>query len=278
MAKMGFDSSTVAPATFDLVPKGWYAAKIADAENKTGAKGERLSLEVQLTRGTYKGRKAFDGLNWKHENADAQRIGQEQLSALCHAVGIRVLEEDKQLIGKELAVKIGIEDERKEGDKTYDARNVIKGWKPLSELSESDLANAEAPKAGGTPMGANAPADAPDWMKNAETSGPAPDVPPALPDAPPPPPVVKTDEERLAEAGWTQHPSSPPHWYKGQEVLLKADALGKLESATPTAPPVAQASAASTASAGAANTATAATSPAASAPAAAGDTPPWLQG
>jgi hypothetical protein len=295
MAKMGFNAAEVAPQQpFDVLNKGWYPMVISEAENKEIQKGQRLELVFTVDAGKAKGRKTFDGLNWKHDSSEAQRIGQEQLSAICHAVGVINLENDKQLVGKKLAVKLGIEEERKDEQtgKVYDARNVCKGFKTIEGFEFKDpMEGGAAPASGGTPMGAAAPQDAPDWMKNpagtpggaatpTETAPATPAAPavPATPTAPPAPVVAqKTDEERLTEGGWTQHPQSPEYWYKGQEVLLKADVLGKLAPATPPVPPVASAPAAPAATASAATNAGEATPPAASA-AAAGDTPPWLQG
>lgn len=51
----------------------------------------------------------------------------------------------------------------------------------------------------------------------------------APPPAPAPAPVVavKTPLEQATEAGWAQHPSSPPHMFLGQEVLTTEEVLAK---------------------------------------------------
>lgn len=303
MARMGFNAADVAPAqAFEPIPLNWYNARITESKNKPIAKGERLELEFTVEPGTrYAKRKIFEGINWKHESSEAQRIGQEQLSAVCHGVGILNLEDDQQLVNKVICIKVGIEPARTENGKTYEARNIIKGYRAY----DPQYVVQDAPAAGQTPMGSAAPADAPAWMQEpnpsapaqpdwanepapagaaptAATAAPAPAAPPApgAAQAAPAAPAVKTDEERLAEGGWTIHPQNPAYWYKGEVVLAKADALAQVAPAaapaTPAAPPAAPA-ATTPAPAPAAAAAAPAAAPAAAAPAADGDTPPWLQ-
>lgn len=61
------------------------------------------------------------------------------------------------------------------------------------------------------------------WVKPWATEAapaPAPTPPPAPAPAPEPAPVVQHDPRAAALAdGWVQHPDSPPHGYKGSEVL-----------------------------------------------------------
>jgi len=57
------------------------------------------------------------------------------------------------------------------------------------------------------------------WVRPWVTESAAP-TPPAPPPAPAPAPVVQHDPRAAALAdGWVQHPDSPPHGYKGQDVL-----------------------------------------------------------
>lgn len=58
------------------------------------------------------------------------------------------------------------------------------------------------------------------WATEAAISPPAPTPPPAPAPAPDPAPVVQHDPRAAALAdGWVQHPDSPPHGYKGTDVL-----------------------------------------------------------
>lgn len=87
---MLFNPNTVAPSE-DLspIPSGEYVAIIVDSgckPTKNNA-GHYLELVYQVIDGQFKGRKVWARFNFDNANADAVRIGMEQLSAVCHACG-----------------------------------------------------------------------------------------------------------------------------------------------------------------------------------------------
>lgn len=186
MAKLSFDATKVAPQKpMDPVPKGWYPVIITASDvvpTKTDPKnGVRLELEVEIIDGEFKGRKAWDGINTKNKNPKAQQIGDEQLSAICHATGVFKMQDTNELHNKPFEIKLGYEDEKKvlsdptkpDGPSTsYDARNVFKGFRPIEGASHA------APAAGGTttPPGGKAPAWA--GKKPGKPAAPAPEPDP----------------------------------------------------------------------------------------------------
>ena len=59
-----------------------------------------------------------------------------------------------------------------------------------------------------------------EWTAPWNTAPTEPAAPPAAPAAPAAPPVAeKSPRDKALEAGWVQHPDSPPHGYLGSEVL-----------------------------------------------------------
>jgi len=185
MSKLSFDASKVEPQRpTDPIPAGWYPVHMTKSELKPTAdgKGQRLAIELTVISGDFKGRKVFDGLNIKNPNAQAQEIGHQQLSAICHAVGVIKLTDSAQLHNKAFSAKVALEPERwvdkanndvepnTPGAKHYDAKNQCKGFKPLED-GEGDA----TPAASGKP--------APGWVKPAAPAEtPAEPTPPADPE------------------------------------------------------------------------------------------------
>lgn len=134
MAFLDFNAADVAPAqAFEPIPAGDYDAKIISSEIKptTNGAGTRLNLTFEIIGGEHNGRKVFEGLNIKHTTSEkAQQIGQEQLSAICHAIGVMNLRDTNQLHGIPMQIKVKVRaattDDR--GQEVYAARNEIKGW------------------------------------------------------------------------------------------------------------------------------------------------------
>lgn len=184
-AKLTFDANKVAPQKpMDPVPKGWYPVIITESAIEPTASdpkdGRRLSLGVEIIDGEFKGRKAWDGLNIKNKNATAQRIGEEQLSAICHATGVFKLTDTAELHNKPFEIKLGYEDERRseDGKSTYEARNVFKGFRALEGNAPAAAASvapaAAAPawaKGGGKTPGKPAPAEQPPADETPATPG-----------------------------------------------------------------------------------------------------------
>ena len=224
-----FDASTVAPqAAAEIFPAGWYNCEITDAEVKaTRGKsgGTRANFELTVTSGDHKGRKVWAGINVKNANPLAQEIGQRELSAICHAVGIINVSDLAQFVGKHLQVKVKVRKASTEDkEKGYEDRNEPSGFKAIEDGAVSAPPAATPPPAVAPPVTAPAPVAAP----------PAPVAPVA-------PPAAVAE---FPPAGWIAHPSSPGYYYQGQEVKSEAELRATMAPpaapavpAVPTAPP-----------------------------------------
>lgn len=157
-AELNFDATKVAPSTGkpDPVPVGEYTLAITESEvaaTKAGT-GRILNLTVSvLAPEQYKGRKIFVGLNVQNPSAEAQRIAQAELSAICHATGVLQLRNSSQLHNIPFKGKVGITQ-----DAGYDPKNKITKYMAPdgSSAATPQAAPAAAPAAPAT--SANAPA------------------------------------------------------------------------------------------------------------------------
>jgi hypothetical protein len=158
----GFDANTVQPdegRDFAPMPAGAYTVEVTNAEVKDLASGNGTGLKLELTvidPEQYAKRKVWANLNIRHSNSQAEQIGQAQLSALCHAVGIPVLKDSDQLFGKILRVRLKI----KPAQGGYPAGNEVTAFEAVSGAQPGPAVSRPA---------ANAPAAAPakrvPWQK-----------------------------------------------------------------------------------------------------------------
>jgi hypothetical protein len=155
----GFDANAVEPDAgrdFELMPAGAYEAEISNAEvkdTKTGT-GCYLSLELTILGPSHAGRKVWANITLKNANAQAESIGQAQLSSLCRAVGLQVLSDSDQLFQRILRIRLKVTPAK--GD--YPAKNDVSAYEAmgtpqgLSPSAARPAANtAAAPAAGGKP-------------------------------------------------------------------------------------------------------------------------------
>ncbi len=205
-----FDASTVAPAVpLEAFPAGNYNVAITDGEVKPTAdgSGQRFAFELTVLEGDFKGRKVWDGLNIKNKNPQAQEIAHQQLSAICHAVGVIKITNVGELLNKPFEAKIGFEGARTVEDKTYDARNTFKGAKP----------------AGGTVATGSAPASAaPAWAKKGAAAA-APAVAAGKPGAGWKPPAKAAPAERKFVAYVNDETTAPMP--ESEAFALPADTM-----------------------------------------------------
>lgn len=130
MAQLTFDAQSVAPqTTFTPIPAGNYLTLVTDSEIKTTSKGGQMAVfSLQVADGQYAGRKLFARINTKNQSAEAERIGQSQLSALCHATGVLQLQDTSQLHGKMVRVRVKI---RKDETGQYGDQNEVTGYEAV---------------------------------------------------------------------------------------------------------------------------------------------------
>ena len=126
MAILNFNAAEIVPTNnFDAVPPGTYEAVITSSESKPMKSGNGMGFNFafEIISGEQKGRKVFVWITYEHRTSpDAQRIGQEQLSAMCRAVGITQLNDTAQLHNLPMLITVAL-------DKKDPTRNVIKNYK-----------------------------------------------------------------------------------------------------------------------------------------------------
>ena len=130
MANLGvnFDATTVQPASFELLPKGEYLARIVESDvvENSSKTGTLLKLTLEVVEGQFTGRKLFDQLNLTNPNELAVRISRERLSAYCHATGVMQVTDTAQLHGIPFLASVKI---RVDTNGVYDDANEIRSVK-----------------------------------------------------------------------------------------------------------------------------------------------------
>lgn len=121
MALFNFNAESVEPSqnNFDPIPAGNYLAQIitSDINTTRSGSGQILNLQFQVLEGEYKGRIIFCNLNIQNTNETAERIAQENLSAICRAIGVKQLQDTIQLHNKPMMIKVKIRKDDQYGDR-----------------------------------------------------------------------------------------------------------------------------------------------------------------
>lgn len=155
MATLNFNAANVATqSSFDPLPAGDYIAQVTESSLKpTKANtGMILNLTWTVLDGAYINRKIFDRINIQNQNPEAEKIGQSQLSAICHAVGVLNLADSNQLHGRPAKLKVRVRKDEQYGDS-----NEVKGYSVVAGGAAAP-AGAPAPAAGVAPPWAKAAA------------------------------------------------------------------------------------------------------------------------
>lgn len=136
-----FDASQVEPQKpREVIPPGTYRVFVKESDVKpTKAATEAIQhgggpkendrvavFTLEVHDGPHKGAVIFHNLNIANTSQTAQEIGQRQLSALCHAVGVLRVKDTNELHFREFLAVVDVE--AKEG---YSPKNVVKDVKPL---------------------------------------------------------------------------------------------------------------------------------------------------
>lgn len=115
-----FDATKVSPAgSREPIPEGRYKVLVASCVEKPSRSGGLgLNIELQVVDGPHKGRKLFYWINLRHSSAQVVEIGQEQLSAFCHAAGVLQPKSAGEFAGRcmDVVVTIGRRDDTGELD------------------------------------------------------------------------------------------------------------------------------------------------------------------
>jgi hypothetical protein len=146
--------------SYELVPAGWYTARITDATVKMtkAGTGKYVAVRYDIIGPTHEGRVVYGNLNISNPNPTAEKIGREQLSDLMRAIGLGTLQDTDQLVGGTCLVKIAIEG----GDGAYKERNEVKGWK-VADATKKAAAPIASPSA--APTEAASSRSLPPWKK-----------------------------------------------------------------------------------------------------------------
>ena len=142
-----FNAAEVQPSSFEAIPTGTYEAVISNSESRPMKSGNGMgfNLEFEIISGECKGRKVFAWITFEHRTSpDAQRIGREQLSAICRAVGVTQLNDTAQLHNLPLLIVVAL-------DKNDPTRNNIKGFKAVKSVGAGAAVPQAAPQNQGAP-------------------------------------------------------------------------------------------------------------------------------
>jgi len=123
----GFDATQVDPlSSFEPLPNGRYVAAITGSEFKPtkNGNGQYLELTFEVLEGDHKGRKLWARLNLKNPSAEAVRIAEQELSAICHATGVMRPGDSVELHDIPLALDVRVVKRNDTGEMT----NEIKGY------------------------------------------------------------------------------------------------------------------------------------------------------
>ncbi len=106
-----FDATAVAPRTeFSVLPAASYRFQITACEKKTGKTSgvDYLSVELTVVDGQYANRKLWVNLNLWNPKADVKQRAEEEMSDLCHAVGILKPTGPQDFVNRTLVGKVKV--------------------------------------------------------------------------------------------------------------------------------------------------------------------------
>lgn len=127
MATLNFSTDGVEPLQpFEILPAGRYEAMIVASEQKAtkAGTGSYLQLDFQVITGDASGRHVWARLNLDNPNETAVRIAQQELAAICMALGLTGVGESEELHDKPLLIEVAIE----RGKDGRDDTNRIKAY------------------------------------------------------------------------------------------------------------------------------------------------------
>lgn len=197
MSAIAFDASTVAPQSPRIAwPKGKFRIAITHSEVKdvgaqnSGNKGVQFGAKALEVIGAAPGTPVPDSallwnVNFMNKSADAQRIGQAELSSVCHATGVLKLTDTANLHGHPFIVEVDTEFVQGKNEDGSKKVNAVTGQPEGITYNRVTgyYKNDGSPVVGSAAPGAAAPAAAgppPAWAAAMASQAPAP-VPPAAP-------------------------------------------------------------------------------------------------
>lgn len=164
---------------YELLPAGWYIGQVTESSVAplASGKGTCLKLIFTILQQGYNGRKIFTRLNVRHENAQTEKIANEQLRELCEAAGVAAMQDTVELHNKPVQIRVKV---RVSDNPQYEDQNEAVGFKPAAAgapMAAPSPFPASQPRAATPPMQAHAQATAaapaaaagatPPWQKRA---------------------------------------------------------------------------------------------------------------
>lgn len=131
MASIMFNAAEVQPSSREPVKPGTYEAVIVNSEAQPMKSGNGMgfNFEFEIIVGEQKGRKVFVWITFEHRTSpDAQRIGREQLSSICHALNVMQLNDTVQLHNLPLLITVAL-------DRKDPTRNAITKYAPKKAVA-----------------------------------------------------------------------------------------------------------------------------------------------
>jgi nitric oxide synthase oxygenase domain/subunit len=132
--------------SFDLIPDCEAVAHIIETvvtEKENGTK-QRSVFTWEIIDGPHAKRRIWDGQNIVHPNEQTQTIGQRAVKDIAAAVGHKgAVTNSNQIEFKPVLIKIRTEPPQN----GYEAKNVVKGYKPVGGVGAAPAAASAAPAA-----------------------------------------------------------------------------------------------------------------------------------
>ncbi|MCC6678171.1 MAG: DUF669 domain-containing protein [Phycisphaerales bacterium] len=134
----GFDASMHEPIVgFQPVPAGRYAAQLVRSEfkpTKVGT-GKYLELEFEISSGEYRGRLVWARLNLDNPSPTAVKMAQQELSAICRAVGVLRPQSTSDLEHRPLTITVVVKSRSDGGGLT----NEIRAYERASGATDGEV-------------------------------------------------------------------------------------------------------------------------------------------
>ncbi len=119
---------------FMSLPAGDYHVRItqADIQPTRAGDGQLIKLRLDVIGPTHQGRVLFTYLNIQNRNAEAERIGRQELRSLMVATGLTQLVDTDQLINHQLTVKVKVvKSKNPEYGDPEGNQNIVSGYRAI---------------------------------------------------------------------------------------------------------------------------------------------------
>ncbi len=126
------------------VPCPRHQGRLKDTKNKDG---QYLEIVFEILKGEHEGKRLYGRLNLRNKSADACRIAEGELSALCHAINVKRPRNEQALLNIPLVVAVELEARKDKqgpnGETLYS--NRIRGYESVEQAYEASKARHTVP-------------------------------------------------------------------------------------------------------------------------------------